>query len=103
MAVSGARILLRQIFQFGFFHADPHPGNLRVLAGGVVAPLDYGMFGQLDSRTGERIADLLAGLIAQDPDRVLRALEALDIRGEPGRSRGPPTRRQRAGCTPIPS
>ncbi len=51
VAVNGARILLRQIFEFGFFHADPHPGNLRVLAGGVVAPLDYGMFGQLDSRT----------------------------------------------------
>lgn len=82
VAVTGARILLRQIFQFGFFHADPHPGNLRVLAGGVVAPLDYGMFGQLDIRTRERIADLLAGLIAQDPDRVLGALEALDVRGE---------------------
>jgi len=82
VAVTGARILLRQIFQFGFFHADPHPGNLRVLAGGVVAPLDYGMFGQLDIRTRERIADLLAGLIAQDSDRVLGALEALDVRGE---------------------
>ena len=80
--MTGARILLRQIFQFGFFHADPHPGNLRVLAGGVVAPLDYGMFGQLDIRTRERIADLLAGLIAQDSDRVLGALEALDVRGE---------------------
>jgi ubiquinone biosynthesis protein len=82
VAVSGARILLNQIFTFGFFHADPHPGNLRVLPGGVVAPLDYGMFGQLDGKTRERIADLLAGLIGQDPDRVLRALDALDIRGD---------------------
>ena len=82
VAQTGARILLKQIFQFGFFHADPHPGNLRVLPGGVIAPLDYGMFGQLDGRTGERIADLLAGLIAQEPDRVLRALDALDVRGD---------------------
>jgi ubiquinone biosynthesis protein len=82
VAVRGARILLTQIFRFGFFHADPHPGNLRVQEGGVVAPLDYGMFGQLDMRTRERIADLLAGLLAQDTDRVLRALDALDIRGE---------------------
>jgi ubiquinone biosynthesis protein len=82
VASTGARILLRQIFEFGFFHADPHPGNLRVLPGGVVAPLDYGMFGQLDGRTRERIADLLSGLILQDPDRVLRALDALDIRGD---------------------
>src|SRR4051812_5447249 len=82
VAVRGARILLRQIFDFGFFHADPHPGNLRVLPGGVVAPLDYGMFGQLDARTRERIADLLTGLLSQDTDRVLRALDALEIRGE---------------------
>jgi ubiquinone biosynthesis protein len=82
VAVRGARILLGQIFNYGFFHADPHPGNLRVLPGGVVAPLDYGMFGQLDARTRERIADLLTGLLSQDTDRVLRALDALEIRGE---------------------
>jgi ubiquinone biosynthesis protein len=82
VAVTGARILLRQIFEFGFFHADPHPGNLRVLPGGVIAPLDYGMFGQLDGKTRERIADLLAGLLAQDSDRVIRSLSALDIRSE---------------------
>jgi ubiquinone biosynthesis protein len=88
VAVRGARILLRQIFEYGFFHADPHPGNLRIMPGGVVAPLDYGMFGQLDARTRERIADLLTGLISQDTDRVLRALEALEIRGDHVESRG---------------
>jgi ubiquinone biosynthesis protein len=82
VAVTGSRILLRQIFRFGFFHADPHPGNLRVLEGGVIAPLDYGMFGRIDAPTRERIADLLMGLIAEDTDRVLRALEDLEIRGD---------------------
>ena len=85
----GPKILLRQIFRFGFFHADPHPGNLRVLAGGVVAPLDYGMFGRIDAPTRERIVDLLMGLIAEDTDRVLRALEALGDPRRPGRSAGP--------------
>ena len=84
-----ARILLRQIFEFGFFHADPHPGNLRVLEGGVIAPLDYGMFGQLDGKTRERIAGLLeraarARLRPGDP----RSVESLDIRGEQLDSRG---------------
>ncbi len=83
VAVNGARILLRQIFELGFFHADPHPGNLRVLPGGVIAPLDYGMFGRLDLPARERISDLLMGLLAQDTDRVIRALDALDVRGEP--------------------
>jgi ubiquinone biosynthesis protein len=80
VAVTGARILLKQVFKFGFFHADPHPGNLRVLPGGVIAPLDYGMFGHLDDRTRERIAGLLSGLLAQDSDRVIRGLESLDVR-----------------------
>ena len=54
----------------------------------MIAPLDYGMFGQLDGKTRERIADLLSGLLAQDTDRVIRALEALDIRGEQLDTRG---------------
>ena len=83
VAVTGARILLKQIFDFGFFHADPHPGNLRVLRGGVIAPLDYGMFGRLDGKIREQIADLFIGLLSQDTDRVLHALEGLDVRGEP--------------------
>jgi ubiquinone biosynthesis protein len=58
-----------------------------VLAGGVIAPLDYGLFGHLDLRTRERIAELLMGLLEQDVDRLLRALEALEIRGEQTDSR----------------
>lgn len=82
VAIRGARLLLTQIFRFGFFHADPHPGNLRVLPGGVIVPLDYGMFGQLDARARERITNLLAGLVDQDTERVVRALDALGIRGD---------------------
>ncbi len=82
VAATGARILLKQIFEFGFFHADPHPGNLRVMPGGAIGILDYGMFGQLDGITRERIAELIAGLLAQDSDRVIRALERLEIRSE---------------------
>ncbi len=84
VAVTGARILLKQIFEFGFFHADPHPGNLRVLPGGVIAPLDYGMFGRLDGQTRERIADLLIGLLAQDVDRVLRGARRAGCEGRAG-------------------
>ena len=88
IAVTGARLLLKQIFEFGFFHADPHPGNLRVLPSGVIVPLDYGMFGHLDIRTRERIAGLLSGLLSQDADRVIRALESLEIRRDHTDARG---------------
>jgi ubiquinone biosynthesis protein len=88
VAVAGARSLLKQIFEFGFFHADPHPGNLRVLPSGVIVPLDYGLFGHLDLRTRERIAGLLSGLLSQDADRVIRALESLEIRRDHSDARG---------------
>ncbi|RUL87229.1 ABC1 kinase family protein [Tautonia sociabilis] len=82
IASRGGNLLARQIFTHGLFHADPHPGNIRVMAGGVIAQLDYGLFGQLDLPTRERIADLLLGLMAQDTDRVMRALNELEISGE---------------------
>ncbi|MEW4569626.1 AarF/UbiB family protein [Tautonia sp. JC769] len=82
VAVRGGVLLAKQIFTYGLFHADPHPGNLRVLPGGIVVQLDYGLFGQMDLPTRERIADLLLGLMAQDTDRVMRALDELEISGE---------------------
>jgi ubiquinone biosynthesis protein len=82
VAVRGGVLLAKQIFTYGLFHADPHPGNLRVLPGGIVVQLDYGLFGQMDLPTRERIADLLLGLMAQDTDRVMRALDDLEISGE---------------------
>ena len=88
IAAAGARILLKQVFEFGFFHADPHPGNLRVLPSGVIVPLDYGLFGHLDLRTRERIAGLLSGLLSQDADRVIRVLETLEIRRDRSDARG---------------
>jgi ubiquinone biosynthesis protein len=88
VAITGARILLKQVFEFGFFHADPHSGNLRVLPSGVIVPLDYGLFGHLDLRTRERIAALLTGLLSQDADRVIRVLESLEIRRDRSDARG---------------
>lgn len=82
LASRGARILFKQIFRFGLFHADPHPGNLRVMPDGVIALLDYGMFGHLDALTRERIGDLLTGLLSEETDRVIRALDRLEVRGD---------------------
>ena len=79
VAVNGANALLKQIFRHGFFQGDPHPGNLRVLAGNVIAILDYGMFGTIDAETREHLALLLLGVANRDADKIVRALVELEV------------------------
>ena len=79
VAVRGANALLKQIFVYGFFQGDPHPGNLVVLPNNVIAILDYGMFGILDTETRELLAGLLLGVVQRDARRIVRALIGLDV------------------------
>ncbi|MEE8301446.1 MAG: AarF/UbiB family protein, partial [Candidatus Tectomicrobia bacterium] len=79
VAVNGANALLKQIFMHGFFQGDPHPGNLKVLDDHVIAILDYGMFGMIDSETREHLALLLLGVSGRDAAKIVRALVELEV------------------------
>ncbi len=57
---------MRQLLEFGFFHADPHPGNLFALADGRMAFIDFGMMDQLTQHTKETIAGSVVHLINKD-------------------------------------
>lgn len=57
---------LRQLLEFGFFHADPHPGNLFALTDGRMAYIDFGMMDQLEQDTKENLVDSVIHLINQD-------------------------------------
>jgi predicted unusual protein kinase regulating ubiquinone biosynthesis (AarF/ABC1/UbiB family) len=57
---------MRQLLEFGFFHADPHPGNLFVLGDGRMAFIDFGMMDQLTQHTKETIAGSIVHLINKD-------------------------------------
>jgi predicted unusual protein kinase regulating ubiquinone biosynthesis (AarF/ABC1/UbiB family) len=57
---------LRQLLEHGFFHADPHPGNLFALADGRMAYIDFGMMDQLEQYTKETIASSVVLLINKD-------------------------------------
>ncbi len=70
----GADILLNQIFSFGFFHADPHPGNLFVLPGNVICLLDFGMMGAVDRSTREIFVTLVESIINRDEPRTSQIL-----------------------------
>jgi len=70
----GADAVFKQCLQFGFFHADPHPGNIFVLDGGKICFIDCGMTGHVDARTTEQLADLVSGVVAGDLDRVIQVV-----------------------------
>jgi ubiquinone biosynthesis protein len=75
----GARAVLKQVFEDGFFHADPHPGNIFVLRDGRIAPIDFGMVGRLTDDDMDALSDLFIGFVRKDPDRLLRVMERLDL------------------------
>ncbi len=72
IAANGARIFMKQAFEFGVFHGDPHPGNVRILRDGTLCLLDYGMIGMLDGKTREQLVDLLLAISQQDVDAAVR-------------------------------
>ncbi len=79
IAARGAELILKQVFVHGFFHADPHPGNIFVLPGDVICYLDFGMIGRLDRRGREDFADLVYGAAAGDAAKTTAALLRLTV------------------------
>ena len=61
---------LRQLLEHGFFHADPHPGNLFAMSDGRMAYIDFGMMDQLEEDTKETIASSIVHLLNQDYERL---------------------------------
>jgi ubiquinone biosynthesis protein len=70
IARRGASLWLEMIFRDGFYHADPHPGNIRVLPGDVVGLLDCGMVGRLDDETRGLVEDLVLSAVKNDSAAV---------------------------------
>jgi ubiquinone biosynthesis protein len=73
----GVNLVLRQIFTNGFFHADPHPGNILVLADGRFCFLDYGAVGIVSASLRHHLGVILYGVIYKDPQRIIRTLSQL--------------------------
>ena len=80
LARRGARAVLKMIIDDGFFHADPHPGNIFYLPGSRIAFIDFGMIGRLTEQRRSQVIRLLLGLVQQEPARVVDVL--LDWTGD---------------------
>ena len=70
IAERGASAVLRQVLQHGLFHADPHPGNILVLPGNVVAFIDFGIIGRTSRRMRQQLARVVMAVNARDAERL---------------------------------
>ncbi|WP_299800258.1 AarF/UbiB family protein [uncultured Maribacter sp.] len=77
----GVDLYIEQILDFGFFHADPHPGNIFILPeSGKVCFLDFGMMGTILPNEKESINDLLLYFLSKDVKKIITLLEKIAIR-----------------------
>ncbi len=75
IASRGAELILEQIFRYGFFHADPHPGNVFILPDHRICYLDFGMMGSVDRQAREDFADLIyAYYVSHEEKKIVSAL-----------------------------
>jgi ubiquinone biosynthesis protein len=74
LADRGANAVLKMILVDGFFHADPHPGNVLYLPGNRLGMLDFGMVGRLSEQRRDQVVDLLDALSRQDERGMMRVL-----------------------------
>jgi ubiquinone biosynthesis protein len=74
LARRGANAVLKMIIEDGFFHADPHPGNVVYLPGNRIAFIDFGMVGRVSPRRREDLLRLLLGLVERKPSAVAEVL-----------------------------
>jgi ubiquinone biosynthesis protein len=80
LARRGARAVLKMIVEDGFFHADPHPGNVFYLPGNRIAFIDFGMVGRLTEERREQLIRLMLGLVRHEAARVFEVM--LDWTGD---------------------
>jgi len=74
IASLGADLILEQVFEYGFFHGDPHPGNIFILPDNVVCYLDFGMMGRVDRYAREDFADIVYAYVSRDESKIVDAL-----------------------------
>ncbi|MDN3480379.1 AarF/ABC1/UbiB kinase family protein [Arthrobacter sp. APC 3897] len=74
LAADAANAEMKMVFEDGFFHADPHPGNIFVEKGGRIGLIDFGMVGEVDDRLRTQLSALFVAVMRKDAERMASAL-----------------------------
>lgn len=74
IAEIGVRSLFKQIFEYGFFHADPHPGNIFVVSRNCISYIDFGMIGIIDNKTLNFLNNISIAISNKNIDRIIHLL-----------------------------
>jgi ubiquinone biosynthesis protein len=79
LANTSARLVLKEILEDGFFHADPHPGNLLILPGEIIGVIDFGTMGRLETKDRIGLARLLILIVQRDSEGIVDQLIRMGI------------------------
>lgn len=74
VAVEASNLFMKLVFEVGYFHADPHPGNLLIMKDGTIGLLDFGMVGSIDEDTQEDLIKLFVAVIRRDTEAIVDML-----------------------------
>ncbi|MCB2184080.1 MAG: hypothetical protein KQH63_18805 [Desulfobulbaceae bacterium] len=74
LARTGLRLMIKQIFADGFYHADPHPGNVLIIENNIFCLLDWGMVGRLTATSRRTVLELVQAAIDKDSETVMENL-----------------------------
>ncbi len=75
----GVDALFKQIFEYGFFHADLHPGNIFVVSKNCISYIDFGTIGIIDNKTLNNLSQIVIAIIEKNTDKIVCILEHMNI------------------------
>ena len=79
IAIHAARMIIKELLEDGFFHADPHPGNFIVMSGEVIGAMDFGMVGHLSQRMRTDLIRLYIVAVQMDEEGIVDQLVAMGV------------------------
>ena len=75
----GVKSLFKQVFEHGFFHADPHPGNIFVLNSNCISYIDFGMVGIVDKKMLNYLDEIILAVVNKNIDKIIYLLEDMGV------------------------